>query len=122
MPLELGIFLGAKRFGGGSHSQKACLILDRDPYRYQVFCSDISGQDVRSHGNEVSRAIRAVREFLRAARPVHVDIPGARRIAGRHAEFLLDLPRLCRRVNLHRSDPGFLDYRTLVRTWIAENP
>src|SRR5439155_11331848 len=28
MPLELGIFLGAKRFGGRS-SQKRCLILDR---------------------------------------------------------------------------------------------
>ena len=30
MPLELGIFLGAKRFGGRS-SQKRCLILDRAP-------------------------------------------------------------------------------------------
>ena len=33
MPLELGIFLGAKRYGGPTHRQKACLILDRDPYR-----------------------------------------------------------------------------------------
>ena len=36
MPLELGIFLGAKRFGAHS-SQKRCLIMDRAPYRYKRF-------------------------------------------------------------------------------------
>src|SRR5213083_1934070 len=36
MPLELGIFLGAKRFGGRS-SRKRCLIMDRAPYRYKRF-------------------------------------------------------------------------------------
>ena len=40
MPLELGIFLGAKRFGGRS-SRKHCLIMDRAPYRYKRFISDI---------------------------------------------------------------------------------
>jgi hypothetical protein len=42
MPLELGIFLGAKRFGGSS--KKRCLIMDRQPYRYQRFISDIGGR------------------------------------------------------------------------------
>ena len=51
MPLELGVFLGAKRFGDARQGSKSCLILDRDPYRYQVFCSDIAGQDIRAHGN-----------------------------------------------------------------------
>jgi len=37
MPLELGIFLGAKRYGGASQAKKSCLILDRDQYRYQIF-------------------------------------------------------------------------------------
>jgi hypothetical protein len=31
MPLELGLYLGCKRFGGGTHHGKACLILDTDP-------------------------------------------------------------------------------------------
>jgi hypothetical protein len=30
MPLELGLFIGAKRFGGASHRRKSCLILDMD--------------------------------------------------------------------------------------------
>jgi len=33
MPFELGIFLGAKRYGAGVNRQKICLILDRDKYR-----------------------------------------------------------------------------------------
>src|ERR1043165_1148256 len=48
MPLELGVFLGAKRFGKGAQKRKYCLILDRSEYRYQKFISDISGQDIRN--------------------------------------------------------------------------
>lgn len=46
MPLELGLFLGARRFGSRTDKLKACLILDRARYRYQQFCSDIAGQDI----------------------------------------------------------------------------
>ena len=42
MPLELGMFLGAKRYGAGEHAKKVCLILDREKYRYQKFISDIA--------------------------------------------------------------------------------
>jgi hypothetical protein len=81
MPLELGIFLGAKRFGGPRHARKSCLILDRDPYRYQIFCSDIGGQDIRPHHNDVRSAVAAVRSWLRTT--------GGRRgppWVGRHGE------------------------------------
>src|SRR2546428_11884421 len=40
MPLELGLFLGAKAFGDATQRRKRCLILDRERYRYQRFCSD----------------------------------------------------------------------------------
>ena len=46
MPLELGIFLGAKRFGRAEQKGKVCLILDTERYRYQQFMSDIAGQDI----------------------------------------------------------------------------
>ncbi|MGH2727542.1 MAG: hypothetical protein ACRDKS_11290, partial [Actinomycetota bacterium] len=59
MPLELGLFMGAKRFGGTRQRDKRGLILDRDRYRYQVFCSDIAGQDIRAHGNSMTTAIKA---------------------------------------------------------------
>ncbi len=34
MPFELGLFLGAKRFGNAVQRRKTCLVLDREPYRY----------------------------------------------------------------------------------------
>ena len=54
MPLELGLFLGCKRFGPANQAKKRCLILDGDPYRYRAFLSDVAGQDIRSHGAEIS--------------------------------------------------------------------
>ncbi len=49
MPLELGIFLGSKVYGSGRHREKRGLILDIERFRYQKFCSDIAGQDIRGH-------------------------------------------------------------------------
>ena len=34
MPLELGIFLGAREYGGTRHKKKVFLILERDQYLY----------------------------------------------------------------------------------------
>jgi hypothetical protein len=48
MPLELGIFLGAKKYGNEQNNNKACIIFDREQYRYQKFISDISGHDIKS--------------------------------------------------------------------------
>jgi len=49
MPLELGIFLGAKKFGGNKHANKTYLMLDKERYRYQMFISDLSGVYSLSH-------------------------------------------------------------------------
>jgi hypothetical protein len=43
MPLELGMYLGAKYFGSGDQRRKAAIVLDTDRYRYQKFISDIAG-------------------------------------------------------------------------------
>src|SRR5438876_8722653 len=37
MPLELGLFLGARQFGDTEQRAKRALILDSAPYRYQKF-------------------------------------------------------------------------------------
>lgn len=117
MPLELGIFLGAKRFGGKPHARKTCLILDREPYRYQIFCSDIGGQDIRAHHNDVGAAVGAVRDWLRTAsrRP---GLRGAKNMTQRYVQFRSELPAICRAARLDLHELGFLDYRTLVEEWI----
>jgi hypothetical protein len=71
MPLELGLFLGCKRFGSPNQSKKRILVLDREQYRYRAFISDISGQDIRVHGGDPERAIQEVRDWLRLASNLH---------------------------------------------------
>lgn len=121
MPLELGIFLGAKRYGGSIQRRKSCLILERDLYRYQKFCSDIAGQDIRAHHDTVEDAIVAVRNWLRTSRPA-MTMPGGGVLAKRYVQFRFDFPRMCKVREVDRLDPPFIDYRTLVAGWLEENP
>ena len=119
MPLELGLFLGAKAFGGTTHSTKACLVLDTERYRYQRFCSDIAGQDPAAHGGDPAQAIRVVRDWLRpytAAR-----IPGAPLVVERYANFRAQLPAMLANAGLD-SAIVFADYSALVTEWLGANP
>lgn len=120
MPLELGIFLGAKRYGDRKQQRKSCLILERERFRYQKFCSDISGQDVRAHNNNVRDAISAVRNWLSASR-LRRTMPGGAAVAQRYYRFRLDLPKMCREKQIDLPDPPFLDYRMLIIGWRAVN-
>lgn len=121
MPFELGIFLGAKKYGNPTQREKSCLILERDQYRYQIYCSDIAGQDIRAHGNKAETAIRAVRNWLSTARGTSVAIPSPKRIAQRYIAYRFDLPTMCHAQNLDLRDLSFLGYRTLVTGWLDEN-
>lgn len=47
MPLELGIFLGAQRYGNERQPGKVCLVLDRERYRYQKILFRHRGQRYR---------------------------------------------------------------------------
>ena len=67
MPLELGVFLGAKKFGIDEQKRKNCLILDKEQYRYQQFISDIAGQDIQAHHNNPEEMVTVVRNWLRNA-------------------------------------------------------
>jgi hypothetical protein len=123
MPLELGLFLGAKRFGPRGPRAKVCLILDRQKYRYQKFCSDIAGQDIEARDGKPQIAIKAVRNWLQTNRyGSPVTIPDGKTIFDRYRRFLLDLPELRRGVHLDRDEKLiFVDYQMLVIGWIAAN-
>ena len=119
MPLELGIFLGAKRFGERS-SQKRCLILDRAPYRYHRYISDIAGQDIRSHDNRPREAIRRVRDWLQAA-PGKSAIPGGEMIWNKYRQFQRELPVIAEEAELDPGQLTFIDYLQLVINWLKEH-
>ncbi|HEX5726229.1 MAG TPA: hypothetical protein VFX98_12230, partial [Longimicrobiaceae bacterium] len=122
MALELGLFLGAREFGGPLHRRKDCLILDREPYRYQKFCSDIAGQDIRSHGDRADLAVLAVRNWLSTACNGAVILPGPQKMCDRYAAFRRELPYLCQRFYLHFAELQFVELRTLTEEWVDLNP
>jgi len=118
MPLELGLFLGAKRFGRPEQRQKSCLILDRELYRYQQYISDISGQDIHAHGGDPGEAIRIVRNWLSDATRKGVRIPGGSMVAQRYRLFREQLPEACDRLHLTEQDLTFNNFVVLVEEWL----
>ncbi len=117
MPLELGMFLSAKKFGDNIQKKKTCLILDREQFRYQTFISDIAGQDIRAHNDNVDTVITVVRNWLRNASK-RTTIPGGNIIGGRYNTFLEDLPQLCNELQLDVDSLIFNDYSLLVSEWL----
>ncbi len=120
MPLELGLFLGAKWLGSPRHRSKVALVLDRERYRYQKYCSDISGQDISSHGDDPEQVIKAVRNWLKSVRP-KVTIPGGKTMWDRYQQFTEDLPLYCETLRLDPTDLTFSDFTTVVVAWQSEN-
>ena len=123
MPLELGVFLGAAQFGAGRQKAKSCLILDRDPDRYHDFCSDIAGQDIRSHDNQVKGLVTSVRNWLsNHLIKRDVQVPGSDTVLTRYRAFHRELPALCAELQLRRSDLLYSEHTQLVVAWLADHP
>lgn len=123
MPLELGLWLGARRFGSKRDKQKRTLIFDRLPHRYQIFCSDIAGQDPRFHNNDAATVIRMIRNWLRNSPDYkQVSFPGANTIVSRFAKFRKELPVMCRDQGLNPKTLEFNDYVVLLAGWLLVNP
>lgn len=118
MPLELGIFLGAKRFGRAEQKRKSCLILDVDRYRYQKYISDIAGQDIVAHDSRPEHAINAVRNWLSNATPKDVRIPSAVTIAKRYRAFDNELPEACAKLRWSVDDLTFNNFVVVVEEWV----
>ena len=121
MPLELGISLGAKRFGRAEQKQKTCLILDVERFRFQKFISDISGQDISAHAADATKAINVVRDWLSDATPSSISIPGGALIASRYDVFRKDLPAMCEKLHLRVEDLTFNNYVVQVEEWLKLN-
>jgi hypothetical protein len=118
MPLEPGLFLGARRYGRPPQDRKSCLVLDRDKHRYQAFISDIAGQDIAAHGNQPDRAIKAVRDWMTVSRPGARKPAGANAIRGRFDRFNAELPAICSRNQLEVVQLTFVEYADLAYIWL----
>lgn len=64
MPLELGIDYGCRLFKGGETSNKTFLIFEQKPYALHRALSNLSGVDVKAHGNEPEKVVRELRNWF----------------------------------------------------------
>ena len=120
MPLELGVFLGAKVFGNRYQKTKKCLILDAEPFRYRQSVSDIAGLDIDYHHNNKRRAITCVRNWL-ASNSGNRRLYSGSLIYKDYLVFQKALPSICNRDNLDRRELTFLDYNYLANEWCIQN-
>jgi len=121
MPFELGLFLGASTFGTRKMRRKCALILDREPYRYQKFISDLAGQDIRAHGNSETTVISCVRDWLAGER-TQVITPGGAHISERYSLFKKELPLICEKSRIGITELTYPNYAAFASAWAADNP
>lgn len=119
MPLELGLFLGAKKFGTGKQKEKICIILDKKPYRYKEFISDIGGQDIKAHKGIISNCIKEIRDGLNNSTE-RKTIPGGKEILRRYKLFNKDLPGICASLKVELDELTYVDYTNIIPVWIED--
>ena len=97
MPLELGVFIGAERFGDAQQKKKNLLILD--------------------HDEDPSKAITHIRNWLNTASG-RKTIPGGKAIHSRYIQFMGDLPDICKELQLDSDEITHNDYCNFASDWI----
>lgn len=114
MPLELGLFLGAKRFGTGPQtaSPVSCSTVTNIG---TGFISDIAGQDIVAHADDPTEAIKAVRDWLSVSK---AGVAGGAAIAARCGRFLGELRRICADAELQIAELTFVEYADIASTWL----
>lgn len=123
MPLELGLDIGCKRFKGSHWSEKKCLILETERYRYQAALSDLSNSDIVAHGDNPLEAFTAVRDWL--DQEARLDADGPARLWDQFTDFMADNDDALVARGFSRKNIDDLPISTLMRsmeTWIAERP
>jgi hypothetical protein len=123
MPFELGLYLGACRFGGRRHRRKTALIMVGEPFVLPVYLSDVGGNDPHAHHSDPIEVVRIVRRYLKE-RPDGTPLPGATQMRDAFQRFQSALPSLAEELQLavHECDPfrDYVDYVNLVNQFLQQ--
>jgi hypothetical protein len=92
MPFELGLDFALCHVSQGQLQSKNLLVLDREPFRYQSFISDLAGVDIKAHQNSPHKLIQIINDWLRT-QSGSPDLPGAAAITKLFSRFEVQFPR-----------------------------
>ena len=121
MPFELGLDVGCRLYRAGRWSQKKCLILETEKYRYQVAISDLSNSDIAAHENQPVKIVAEVRNWL--VNQAGFRAPGPEEMWGRFNDFMADNYRALKTRGFSDRDIEQLPVSELLacmREWMKE--
>lgn len=119
MPLELGMFLGAKRYGDKEQKKKSTLVLDLAPFRYRDFISDLAGNDPHAHGGDPEVAVRRVRDWLASASGRKLQSGNI--LVGQYQRFLAALPAMAETDGFDVDAIPYVDFLFFVTEWLKQD-
>lgn len=126
MPFELGLVIGAKKFGSKSHRTKTALIMVREPFKLPAYMSDLGGNDPGAHKNKVEEVIKLVRGYLQTRAGTTTPLPGARVLQTAFSDFQTELPRIAAAGQIDSDEVDVLkayrDYAYFVTAYLRESP
>jgi hypothetical protein len=118
MPFELGLDLGCRYYGAPRLRDKQCLILEKERYRYQRVLSDISGNDIRAHGDDPKVLMSEIRNWLRVV--TGKDLPSGDSLWRRFNLFRIHLTRMLGELRFSERDVQALEiveYMGFIKDW-----
>jgi hypothetical protein len=115
MPFELGLCLGAKRFG---RRKKTLLVMESAPFDYRQFLSDFAGRDIKHHSDDPARVISLIRNWLNT-QSLKQNLPGGAALGSLYRRFLGELPLLLESAELQEAEITFIDWAHLIEQWLA---
>ena len=113
MPFELGLAIGAKRFGSG-RKDDGFKIMVAERYKLPAYLSDLGGNDPSAHRRDPARVIKIVRDFLHKS-PAGDILPGPAKLIATFKDFQSKLPDIAMRIDHQPGEVGgFTSYRIFV--------
>ena len=121
MPFELGLMMGAKRFGGKRQRAKSALVMVNVKYTNAVYLSDLAGVDAQAHHGQSANVIKLVRNYLFKT-PQGILLPGPARMTSLFQKFKSDLPKIATssKIGEDECDPfdNYPDYSECLTTFL----
>lgn len=118
MPFEVGLFFAAKDFGSNRQKDKVALVMDSGDFRYRAALSDISGQDIATHGGDPEKAIHVVRNWLDNCRGGSESLHGGAHIVEDYQSFQRELPSRAKKLHLDVDDLTYADLCRSIETYL----